>query len=137
MEVKPCSKSPRFLKFTLNCKNIVPATCRTKCQALILIINVHLFPVDTTLKSSKILKGHPDYYKKLAEYLKPVEVSGKIWKRCYIASENSYSSYSFHSACNNKGPTVTLVRVGSYVFGGYTDKSWTSKYFRQFQWSVS
>lgn len=52
----------------------------------------------------------------------------KLWYKCYRASENRFSSYRFHSACDNKGPTVTLVRVGSKVFGGYTDKSWNGKH---------
>ena len=89
-----------------------------------------LFPPDQSVweTDSKILKGHSDYSKKLSEYLKPVERSGKKWTRCYRASESSYSAYSFHSACNYKGPTVVLVQVGNYVFGGYTDKNWGGEY---------
>ena len=74
---------------------------------------------------SKILQGHPSVVKTLREYLEPVEVSGKPWRRCFRASEHSYSASAFHSACDNKGPTVVVVRVGSHVFGGYADTSWT------------
>ena len=56
--------------------------------------------------------------------MEPVQVTGKQWQLCFRASENSYSASAFHTACDNKGPTVTLVRVGDNVFGGYTDKSW-------------
>ena len=55
--------------------------------------------------------------------LKPVTGKG-LWAICYRGSENGYSSQAFHKACDNKGPTVTLVRAGNNVFGGYTDKSW-------------
>ena len=55
-----------------------------------------------------------------------METNGKHWKRCFNARDHSYSAYSFHALCNNKGPTVTLVETGRYVFGGYTDQPWTS-----------
>ena len=65
------------------------------------------------------------YERQLKEYLETVQVGGKQWKLCFRASENEYSTRAFHEACDNKGPTVTLARVGEeYVFGGYTDKSW-------------
>ena len=34
--------------------------------------------------------------------------------------------HTFHSLCDNIGPTVTLVRVKQNVFGGYADKNWNS-----------
>ena len=73
---------------------------------------------------SAILKDHTEYEQKLNEYLEPVQVEGKQWQLCFRASDNAYSAWAFHFACDNKGPTVTLVRVGGNVFGGYTDKSW-------------
>ena len=71
-----------------------------------------------------ILKDHPDYEQTLKEFMEPVQVTGKRWQLCFRASKNSYSASAFHAACDNKGPTVTLVWVGDNVFGGYTDKSW-------------
>ncbi|CAH3198999.1 unnamed protein product, partial [Porites evermanni] len=50
------------------------------------------------------------------------------WKLCYRASNNGWRSQTFHRNCDNKGPTITIVRVGSYIFGGYNDNSW--------QWSA-
>ena len=49
------------------------------------------------------------------------------WKLCYRATSHGWSSQTFHSYCDNKGPTVTIVRVGSYIFGGYNDNSWQCK----------
>jgi len=45
----------------------------------------------------------------------------------YVASEDGDTATEFHSACDDKGPTVTIVesRKGN-VFGGYSDISWTS-----------
>ena len=59
-------------------------------------------------------------------YLEPVQTSGKTWVRCYQATEHNCSAIKFHELCDNKGPTVILVRSKEYVFGGYTDKNWTS-----------
>ena len=34
------------------------------------------------------------------------------------------SGKDFHRKCDDVGPTVTLVKCGTNVFGGYTDQSW-------------
>ncbi|XP_022808126.1 uncharacterized protein LOC111345115 [Stylophora pistillata] len=44
----------------------------------------------------------------------------------YRASRNGWNSSNFHSCCDNKGPTVTVVKSGNYVFGGYTEQLWES-----------
>ena len=46
--------------------------------------------------------------------------------RCWHAKTDSWAATTFHSNCDGKGPTVTIVQVGNYIFGGYTDKSWSS-----------
>ena len=81
----------------------------------------------TDFESSEILSHNEDLLKILLEYLKDVETDGKRWKRCFNARDHSYSAASFHAHCNDKGPTVTLVEVGHYVFGAYADQSWTSR----------
>ncbi len=45
-------------------------------------------------------------------------------KLCYRASVNGWASSTFHSMCDNKGPTVVLVKSGQYVFGGYAATQW-------------
>ena len=49
------------------------------------------------------------------------------WIRCWHASEDGWAGSTFHSRCDGKGPTVTIVRVGKYIFGGYTSVSWYGK----------
>ena len=46
------------------------------------------------------------------------------WRRCWRASVDGWAASTFHSRCDGKGPTVTIVRVGEYIFGGYTSVSW-------------
>ena len=48
--------------------------------------------------------------------------------KCWRAKTDGWAASTFHSNCDGKGPTVTIIRVGSYIFGGYTDVSWSSKY---------
>ena len=47
----------------------------------------------------------------------------------YRASRDGWNSSNFHSLCDNKGPTVTVVKSGNYIFGGYTEQSWDGKHF--------
>ena len=47
------------------------------------------------------------------------------WKLIYRASEHGYTSMSFHKCCNDKGPTLIVIKSsGGWIFGGYTTKSW-------------
>jgi len=44
----------------------------------------------------------------------------------YRASSDGYTPADFHRCCDNKGPTLVLIKSGEYIFGGYTSKSWES-----------
>ncbi|KAF2072647.1 hypothetical protein CYY_006049 [Polysphondylium violaceum] len=45
----------------------------------------------------------------------------------YQASDNEFSASSFHSACDGKGATITLIETTlGCVFGGYNSQSWNS-----------
>ena len=78
------------------------------------------------LKHSNILGNNENYLKYLRNWLKPVAQSkSSRWKRCWRASLDGWAVSTFHSRCGNKGPTVTIIRVGGkYIFGGYTSLSW-------------
>ena len=45
----------------------------------------------------------------------------------YRASRDGWGASNFHSCCDNKGPTVTVVKSGNYIFGGYTEHEWKGK----------
>jgi hypothetical protein len=58
---------------------------------------------------------------------KLVEWYGGGWTLIYKASRDGWTSADFHSRCNGKGPTVTVVRSTSgHVFGGHLAQSWIS-----------
>ena len=83
------------------------------------------------LAGSNILRNlNSKYLVKLTSYLNPVlkSSSRSRFVRCWRAKTDGWAASTFHSNCDGKGPTVTLIKVGSYIFGGYTDVSWSSKY---------
>ncbi|XP_044166069.1 uncharacterized protein LOC114973285 isoform X2 [Acropora millepora] len=81
------------------------------------------------LSSSSIL-GSLDikYLVKLNSFLAPVlrSSSRSRFVRCWRAKTDGWAASTFHSNCDGKGPTVTIIQVSSYIFGGYTDMSWSN-----------
>jgi len=78
------------------------------------------------LGHSAILGNDDSYLNTLSNWLKPVVQSkSSYWNRCWRASLDGWASTTFHSLCDNKGPSVTIIRVGQYIFGGYTSASWS------------
>ncbi|XP_073227546.1 uncharacterized protein [Porites lutea] len=84
------------------------------------------------LTDSAIVGNDVNYLTHLSTWLKPVAKSkSSRWKCCWRASVDGWAASTFHSRCDNKGPTVTIIRVGGkYIFGaggpfgGYTSLSW-------------
>ena len=80
------------------------------------------------LNSSVILTSldYNNYTGKLLSYLEPVLLSSE-WSRfvkCWHAKTDGWAASTFHSNCDGRGPTVTIIKVNDYIFGGYTDVSW-------------
>jgi len=47
--------------------------------------------------------------------------------RIYKATDHGFTAAKFHSLCDNKGPTLTLIKtVAGHTFGGFTTISWDS-----------
>ncbi|XP_028395967.1 E3 ubiquitin-protein ligase TRIM56-like [Dendronephthya gigantea] len=69
---------------------------------------------------SSILKGEIAFIKQLQKWL-----GEKCnWNLCYRASRDGWGAQNFHAYCDNKGPTVVLVKANNCIFGGYTDQTW-------------
>ena len=49
------------------------------------------------------------------------------WRLLYRASRDGFAAAVFHSKCDDKGPTVTIVKSGNNIFGGFTKQSWAGK----------
>ena len=87
------------------------------------------FPIEG-LGHSAILQNNDNYLSTLSNWLKPVVQSkSSYWKRCWRASLDGWALSTFHSRCDGKGPTVTIIKVQQYIFGGYTSTSWSKFLF--------
>lgn len=49
---------------------------------------------------------------------------GHEWQLCYRASIDGWYAEDFHAKCDDTMPTVVLVKVNKFVFGGFTDTNW-------------
>lgn len=90
----------------------------------------YLYVYRIGLEESNVLSDHggSKYIQDLSRFLYPVlQTSFSKWHSCWRAQANGWSASTFHGSCDDKGPTVTIVRVGSYIFGGYTSLNWSSK----------
>ena len=76
-----------------------------------------------------ILMGHEEYKKQLFDWLRPVVSPSSFsgWRLCYRASRDGWSAFTFHGSCGRHLSTVTIIRVGQYIFGGYSDKDFGGK----------
>ena len=108
---QPSSAPPSNDLFSLN----------TLCDAVFV-----LSTLVTGLKNSVIVGNNSEYLSNLTNWIKPRR-SENDWKLCWRASRDGWVYNKFRSVCDEKRPTVTIVKVGKYIFGGYTSLSW-SKY---------
>ena len=93
--------------------------------------SIFFFIFSAALTSSSILGSFDSKYSdQLNSYLDPMfkTTDRSRFVRCWHAKTDGWVASTFHSNCDGKGPTVTIVQVGSYIFGGYTDKSWGGMY---------
>ena len=74
--------------------------------------------------SSTILAKNSSYATHLLKFLEPAVGNNSQWKLCYRASFDGWDAFTFHSLCDGKKNTVTIVESNLYVFGGYTDAPW-------------
>ena len=79
------------------------------------------------------------YLGKLITFLDPVlpTASRTDFVRCWHAKTDGWAASTFHRNCDGRGPTVTIIKAYDYIFGGYTDVSWSGgkhiKFFKRRQ----
>ena len=78
------------------------------------------------LKNSEIVKSKNDFLFIVSSLLKRINISNI--KLLYKASVHGDTSQSFKNNCNNKGPTLTLIKSSNNeIFGGFTQYDWTNE----------
>ncbi|XP_068705759.1 uncharacterized protein [Montipora foliosa] len=76
------------------------------------------------IEKSVIIGSNLTYLFNLSKWLKPVSESNSSWILCWRGSRDGWASSTFHYLCDGKGPTVTIIKVNQYIFGGYASISW-------------
>ncbi|XP_031570222.1 protein HEG homolog 1-like [Actinia tenebrosa] len=122
-ETKPCDANAACI----NTKGSYQCTCNSGYHGN----GKQCSPYARGLDSSAILSnyGNATFLQDLGLYLFPVvqNPSKSLWVRCWHAANDGWNvRTTFHPQCDGNSPTVTIVRVVSYVFGGYSDVPWQS-----------
>ena len=73
---------------------------------------------------SNILKTNSSYLYHLGKFLEPAVGYNSHWLLCWRATLHGWNANQFHRRCDGKRDTVTIIKKGKYVFGGYTDIPW-------------
>ena len=75
-----------------------------------------------SLKDSNILND-PEKIKMISDWINPNKKI--IYNQIYKATRDGGTGKNFHSYCDNKGPTLTLINsTNGYIFGGFISISW-------------
>ena len=92
--------------------------------AMLLYLSPCFFSVVGFFSHSAIIGGNAVYQNYLYQFLTPAVGLNSEWVLCYRASTHGWAASTFHSRCDWIRHTVTIIKVGVYVFGGYTDIHW-------------
>jgi len=56
------------------------------------------------------------------------DYKNRKWKLIYKGTKDGMTSNAFHEKCNNRGPTVTIIKSKhGKIFGGFIDQAWTTR----------
>lgn len=76
--------------------------------------------------------------KNLDELLKKKDLNGRKWSLLYQGSRDGFRASNFHSHCDNKPNTLTIVQSTSgNIFGGFTNAHWSSPVIETTQYDKS
>lgn len=81
------------------------------------------------VKSYKVKIYTDSLIQKLEELLQKKDLNGRKWLLLYQWSRDGFEASDFHSRCDGKPKTLTLVKSSNEnIFGGYTILPWQSIY---------
>ena len=79
--------------------------------------------------NSTIFSNIGGFLGNLSHFLAPAVGKSSRWLLCHRASKHGRVVNTFHTSCDRKKHTVTIIKNGQYVFGGYTDIAWGKQTF--------
>ena len=77
--------------------------------------------------NSSILNSSDCYFRHLGNFLENAVGDNSHWLLCWRATLHGWNVSQFHSRCDGKNDSVTIIRKGKFIFGGYTDIPWGKK----------
>ena len=116
------------MKYSHGCERRKNIFLYSRTSVIIIFIRVSF--THTGGLGASIILGSLDpnkYLGKLISFLDPVlpTASRTDFVRCWHAKTDGWAASTFHSNCDGRGPTVTIIKVSDDIFGGYTDVSWS------------
>ena len=79
---------------------------------------------DSVILSSDQCRTLMNWFKETGAIRDITMASGRL---LYRASLDGWTASDFHSCCDNKGSTLTVIKSENYIFGGYTEQEWKGK----------
>ena len=62
----------------------------------------------------------------LNEWLQGSGYGDRRWMPCINSLEDEITRYKLQNLCGGKGPTISVLKSGDYIFGGFFERSWPS-----------
>lgn len=95
-----------------------------------------LVPFPHSVSFGKRTRTNGVSIKKLSKIITSVEdneflVSALLPRKLSLlfrASEHNFRSLLFHQKCDDKGPTLTIIKTNQRIFGGFNADCWSEKY---------
>ena len=95
----------------------------TKFNEKLELISLAKDKVSEIFNNSTIIQNETEDF----EYFLNLFRSFKEFRLIYRGSESGFRAQNFHEQCDNKGPTITLIKdENNFIFGGYTSQNWKS-----------
>eukprot|EP00026_Physarum_polycephalum_P010145 Phypoly_transcript_10297.p1 GENE.Phypoly_transcript_10297~~Phypoly_transcript_10297.p1 ORF type:complete len:371 (+),score=57.43 Phypoly_transcript_10297:26-1138(+) len=79
-------------------------------------------------------KGTPELMTESAQNAIKEWLPTSRFRLIYKATLDGFHAGAFHHFCDNKGPTLTIIRDKEYIFGGYSPISWESSFYGYYKW---
>ena len=115
--------------------NLIERCCKKGC-AYELINEMKRVGIELNEEEKEIISGclYQPLFEKISAIIKNSDYDRYLqrwagdykWRLIYSASKHEYTASSFHQYCDNKGPTLVVIKSSKgSIFGGFTTQQWS------------
>jgi hypothetical protein len=98
-----------------------------KPETQVMLLDVARFGRGASLSDSEIITpSDTHFFHQLRAWLAESGFELTSAPALYRASRDGFEAATFHRLCDSKGGTLTIIRSGPHIFGGFLDISWQS-----------